>query len=323
MIKSASNLNYDDFVFPGDAQFDGKIIGLPQKSCTHQVRYNKDLFKAAGLPTPGELYWKDKEKSWNWAEFATMGKKLTKGTEQFFFDGSGPVLYVPLIRANGGDLFDKDVTKCALTTSEAKGALQFMADLVLTDKVQPAPQMQASKLGINFPTSKLATAMGTTCDSVRDLRKGKELPFAWDFAVLPAGKAGFRTWGDTDQMALSATTKNQEAAFNWMVYRSSKEAWEEMYAKGIILAFSDGPTRFSIFESKAYTEPLAVLDVKMIREGYKATIPTPFAPRSPQTNKILDTVITTEIDNMLRGTKTVDQAATSMCQQIDQILSKG
>jgi ABC-type glycerol-3-phosphate transport system substrate-binding protein len=321
-VKSAKDLNYDDFVYPGDGQFDGKIIGLPQKSCTHQLRYNKDLFKSAGLPTPTELYWKDKEKSWNWTNFVTMGKKLTQGN-QYFFDGGGATFFLPLIRAAGGDIFSKDLKKSTLTAPEAKEALQFMSDLVLTDKIQPGPQMQAAKLGIDFPGGKLATAMGTTCDSVRDLRKGSELTFGWDFVVLPAGKAGFRCWGDTDQMVTSTTSKFPDVDFKWMQYRSSKEAWEQLYSQGIQLAFSDGPTRLSIFESKAFTEPLAAVDVKMIGEGYKYTIPNPFAPRAPQIDKILNTVMSMEIENMLRGTKTVDQAATDMSQQIDQILAKG
>jgi ABC-type glycerol-3-phosphate transport system substrate-binding protein len=198
-----------------------------------------------------------------------------------------------------------------------------MADLVQTDKIQPGPQMQAVKLGIDFPSGKLATGLGTTCDSVRDLRKGSELPFGWEFVVLPAGKSGFRIWGDTDQMVIANSSKNPDVDFRWMQLRSSKEAWEQLYAQGIQLAFSDGPTRLSIFESKAFTEPLAAVDVKMISEGYKYAIPTPFAPRAKQIDKILGTVMSMEIDNMLRGTKSVDQAATDMSNQIAQILSSG
>ena len=49
-------LNYDDVVYHGDALFDGVVFGLPQKSCTHQLRYNKTLLEEAGLPFPGDLY---------------------------------------------------------------------------------------------------------------------------------------------------------------------------------------------------------------------------------------------------------------------------
>ncbi|MBV7337709.1 hypothetical protein KFU94_57660 [Chloroflexi bacterium TSY] len=198
-----------------------------------------------------------------------------------------------------------------------------MASLVLDHAIQPPPEMQANELGITFNTGKVVMAGGTTCDSVRDLREDRELPFEWDFVVLPAGSAGFRTWGDTDQIVISSASENAQAAFDWAVYRSSLEAWEEGYENGIILAFSDGPTRWSIFESKAYTEPLGALDIEMIKEGYKNTIPNPFVPRSPQPYRVLFTVMTTEVDNALRGVKTAQAAADDMCAQIEEILSEG
>jgi multiple sugar transport system substrate-binding protein len=322
-IKADKALDYADVVFKGDALFDGKILGLPQKSCTHQLRYNKKLFQEAGLATPGELYWKDKEKGWNWSAFVDAAKKLTKGNDQFGFAGGTFYVYsVPMIRANGGDVFDNNEkpTKSTLTTPEAKEAIQFMVDLVRTYKAQPPPEMRANELGITFTSGKMGTAMGTTCDSVRDLRKGKELPFQWDFAVLPAGKAGFRCWGDTDQMVTSKTAKNPEAAYKWIAYRSGKDAWEDLYAKGIFLAYSDGPQRFSIFQSKAYAEPLSGLDLKMIEEGYRATKPDPVAPRHPQLDKMLATYLGMELENAERGAKTVDQAIADASRQIDAAL---
>lgn len=48
-------INYEDVLYHGDASF-GHVVGLPQKSCTPQLRYNKELFVEAGLPHPGELY---------------------------------------------------------------------------------------------------------------------------------------------------------------------------------------------------------------------------------------------------------------------------
>ena len=134
--------------------------------------------------------------------------------------------------------------------------------------------MQADRAGHELPRpagSPWQTA--NTCDQVKDLREGYELPFEWDYAVNPAGPAGFRCWGDTDQIIISPTSDSPDDAFNWMLYRSSKEAWEEAYDGGIILAFSDGPTRKSIFSSKAYMEPLGVIDTDMIQEGLRVHDP--------------------------------------------------
>ena len=55
------NLNYDDILFPGDARFGDDIMGLPLWTSCHCLRFNKDLFEMAGLPTPADLYWEDGE----------------------------------------------------------------------------------------------------------------------------------------------------------------------------------------------------------------------------------------------------------------------
>ena len=60
----------------------------------------------------------------------------------------------------------------------------------------------------------------------------------------------------------------------------------------------------------------------MIREGYINTIPNPFVPRSPQPYRVLFTVMTTEVDNALRGAKTAQEAADDMCDQIEKILAE-
>jgi len=323
------DLDYDDVVYHGDAEFEGHIVGLPQKSCTHQLRYNSDIFEGAGLPTPGEIYWDEGAEAWNWERFIEMGKEITKDLDgddqpdQYFFDGMGGTLILSTIRSAGGEIFDEQITKCILTQDEAKEGIRFIGDLVVEYGIQPPPEIKAGELGITFTTGRIAVGGATTCDSVRDLRAGHELPFKWDFVVPPAGSAGVRVWGDTDQITISSSSKHVDEAFEWMVYRSSREAWEDTYGKGIMMAFSNGPTRWSIFESKAFTEPLGDIDMEMIKEGYKQTIPNPFVPRCPQPYRVIFTVMTTEVDNVLRGAKSVDQAAADMCELIDQVLEEG
>jgi ABC-type glycerol-3-phosphate transport system substrate-binding protein len=168
---------------------------------------------------------------------------------------------------------------------------------------------------------KIAVAGANTCDRLRDLREGYELPFEWNYVVLPDGGAGYRCWGDTDQIVITPTSENPDEAFAWMLYRSSREAWEQAYEGGIILAYSDGPTRYSIFESKAYQEPLGMIDIKMIEEGYGYTIPNPYVPRTPDPYRILFTIIPTEVDNVLRGAKSAEQAAADMCGLVEEVLA--
>lgn len=322
-------INYEDVVYHGDASFEGHIVGLPQKSCTHQLRYNKDLFAEAGLPTPGELYWEGGTDAWNFNSFVEIGKQLTKDLDgdgepdQYFYGGSSGTNVLALIRSAGGDVFDEALSSCTLTSKEAVEGIEFIAGLVLEHGIQPAPELQVSELGITFQTGRIATGGATTCGAVRDLREGRRLPFEWDFVLVPAGPSGFRCWGDTDQIVVSSTSANPEEAFAWTLYRSSLEIWEESYDAGIVMAFSDGPTRWSIFESKAFTEPIGELDIEMIKEGYRNTIPNPFVPRSPEPYRVLFTIMMTEVNNALRGTKTAQEAADTACSIIEsEVLSQ-
>ena len=322
-------INYEDVLYHGDASFDGHVVGLPQKSCTHQLRYNKQLFAEAGLPHPGELYWSGGADAWNFNSFIEMGAQLTKDLDgdgeidQYFYAGQGGTNILALLRAAGGEVFNETITECTLDEAGAVAGIEFMASLVLEHQVQPPPEMQVQELGITFNTGRMALGGGTTCDSVRDLREDRRLPFEWDFVVLPAGPGGFRCWGDTDQIVVTTSSSNPDEAFAWTAYRSSLEVWEESYDAGITLAFSDGPTRWSVFDSAAYTEPLSELDIDMIKEGYRATIPDPFVPRSPEPLRVLFTIIPTEIDNVLRGTKTPQEAADAMCSLIEgEVLSQ-
>ncbi len=316
-------INYADILYPGDAEFEGHIYGLPQKSCTHQLRYNKELFAEAGLQHPGELYWAGRADSWNFNSFIEIGKQLTKDLDgdgepdQYAYAGSGGTNVLALIRAAGGEVFDDLVSQCIINEPGGVAGIEYMASLVLEHGIQPPPEMMINELGITFETGRMAMAGGTTCDSVQSLHPDKRLPFEWDFAILPAGPAGFRCWGDTDQIVVSTASPNPDAAFDWAVFRSSLEAWEQAYDGGMKLAFTDGPTRWSIFDSPVFTEPIGELDIEMIKEGYRNTVPDPFVPRSKDPYRVLFTIVTTEVDNALRGTKSAQQAADDICALIE------
>ena len=316
-------INYADILCQGDALFEGNIYGLPQKSCTHQLRYYMEIFAEAGLPHPGELYWQGGADSWNFNSFIEIGKQLTKDLDgdgepdQYAYAGSGGTNVLALIRASGGDVFDELVRKCIINEAGGVAGIEYQASLVLEHGIQPPPEKQITELGITFETGRMAMAGGTTCDSVQSLHPDRRRPFEWDFVVLPTGPSGVRCWGDTDQTVVSTTSPNPDEAFAWTAFRSSLEAWEQSFDGGMKLAFTDGPTRWSIFDSPAFVEPIGELDIEMIKEGYRNTNPDPFVPRSKDPYPVLFTIVTTEVDNALRGTKSAQQAADDICELIE------
>ena len=328
-IAADPDIDFDDIVFPGDTTIDGKVVGLPYTSCGHMFRYNKGLFAEAGLPTPSELYWEKKEEGWNMNSFVEIGKQMTEDMDgdgepdQYFFGGYGGTSLLAIIRAFGGDIFDEAITKCTVTEQPVQEAIQYVADLVQEHGIQPPPEMQAGELGITFNTGKIAVGGTTTCDGVKDLLPDRQLAFEWDFIVVPAGPAGFNCWGDTGQMNISSTSPHPDACYAWMRYRSSREIWEEAYDAGTTMAFINSPTRYSLFESKSFLEPMTGIDTEMIKDSFIYAEPQPYVPRSPQPFRVLFSVMTTEVDNAVRGAKTVDEATADACEQIEAILAEG
>ena len=108
-----------------------------------------------------------------------------------------------------------------------------------------------------------------------------------------------------------------------MRYRSSREIWEEAYDAGTTMAFINSPTRYSLFESKSFLEPMTGIDTEMIKDSFIYAEPQPYVPRSPQPFRVLFSVMTTEVDNAVRGAKTVDEATADACEQIEAILAEG
>ncbi|HEX6682216.1 MAG TPA: ABC transporter substrate-binding protein [Candidatus Limnocylindrales bacterium] len=111
--------------------FQGKTYALPIMLDTRYGIYRKDLFAEAGLTEPPK----------NFAEMRDYAKRLTKR------DGAGKLTragldilsndlrqtYETVLWANGGDLFTTD-GKVAFNSAKAVEALQFMTDVVVTDK---------------------------------------------------------------------------------------------------------------------------------------------------------------------------------------------
>ncbi|WFF09854.1 ABC transporter substrate-binding protein [Micromonospora sp. WMMD1076] len=111
--------------------YDGKVYGLPIMLDTRFGIYRKDLLAEANLTAPPR----------NFAELREYGRKLTRRDASGKLTRAGLDIlsndlrqtFLPLMWANGGDLFTAD-GKPAFDSPAAVGALQFMTDVVRTDR---------------------------------------------------------------------------------------------------------------------------------------------------------------------------------------------
>src|SRR5581483_8036448 len=100
----------------------GQVYGLPKDWNSLGVFYNKQMFQAAGLSTPGV--------GWTWTDLQNDAKKLTKnpGTPQSVY---GVVLSADLSRWGafldqaGGSVLNKDGSQAAFNSSQGIQALNY------------------------------------------------------------------------------------------------------------------------------------------------------------------------------------------------------
>src|SRR2546428_3506463 len=76
--------------------YNGKVYGIPKDFNTLGLVYNKDLFKAAGVPEPTN--------DWTWNDLSAAAKKLTSGSVVGLSLPADAARFIPFLWQAGGDL---------------------------------------------------------------------------------------------------------------------------------------------------------------------------------------------------------------------------
>jgi multiple sugar transport system substrate-binding protein len=125
-----TGFNWNDF-FDGEravATVDGKVLGVPALVDNLAVVYNKDLFKAAGVPTPTS--------DWTWDDFRSAAKAVTDPANKVFglafpADGSETMVwqYEAMLWEAGGDILNTDNTQAVFNSEAGVRALTMLKDI--------------------------------------------------------------------------------------------------------------------------------------------------------------------------------------------------
>jgi len=168
-----------------DSKYENKIYWMPAYFSPVALFYNKTLFDEAGLEYPND--------KWTWKEFLTAAKKLTKDkdgdgrTDQFGFGGGlwNTHRWPIMVWQNGGEIFNKDGTKCVMDSKEAVESIQFCYDLEhkynVAPKIEEGEQAKGQDINQMFSSGRIAMFF-TTRYYVPVLRQTKD--FQWDVAPV-------------------------------------------------------------------------------------------------------------------------------------------
>jgi multiple sugar transport system substrate-binding protein len=208
---------------------DGKIYGLPWGTAPLYMMMNVKMFKDAGVALP--------PMSWNWNDFVSIVKQLTKGSgtdKQYGFalslaDASVSAI-LPWVWENGGDLFDASRTHFTLDQPAAYEAIQRMAELYKQGYMPPdALNSKADVLDRWFVNDKLAMYIGSAAE-ILTVQKVPGVEFeAWS---MPNGNVKRTTVYKSNIIGISPQTKHLDQAWQFLQFlRGPKGEGETLYMK--------------------------------------------------------------------------------------------
>ena len=228
----------------------GALACIPQNLSSLVVYYNRDLFRAGGVPEPRD--------GWTWSDFLRTAQALTRD-----IDGDGRVdqyglgtevttfRLVPFVWQNGGDLVDvpRAPTRLALDTPAARDAVQWFVDLQVKHHVVPdAVAEKAESSERRFLNGRLAMFLNSR-RGVPTYRTVKG--FDWDVAPLPMGRqrAGIL---HADAYCMPRASAHKAAAWALIEFANSAEGQRIIAGSGRTV-----PSLRSVAESSAFLDPAA------------------------------------------------------------------
>lgn len=226
----------------------GVLMCIPQNLSSLVVYYNRDLFRAAGLPDPSP--------DWTWDEFLQTAQRLTRdpdgdGTIDQYGLGMEVSLFrvAPFIWQNGGDLVDNPQApaRLALDTPAAREAIQWFVDLQIKHRVTPDAVAEAAE---SSESRFLNGRLGMLLNSRRGVPTYRTITgFDWDVAPLPQGKqrAGML---HADAYCMAQASQQKAAAWTFIEFANSVEGQRIIATTGRTV-----PSLRAVAGSPAFLDP--------------------------------------------------------------------
>lgn len=214
--------DYAKQVFEFGLQSDGRMTSWQLGYQPAVVFYNKDMFKAAGVPLPPTTWTAD---GWTWDDFLKAAQRLTKGTTQYGAVVVASTNYEQTFSHNNGSatgIWGKDGKTFTLADPKGTEAVQWVTDLTCKHKVQPPwSNLQQSNADVQMFAQGKVAMMFELSGSLPYLKKTIK-DFEWDIAPPPA-RVDQATEASDVVFAIPSNGKHPDAAWRLLKYLTSEE----------------------------------------------------------------------------------------------------
>lgn len=299
----------DDFdqlaerTFPGVLStnlWEGDYYGLPLDTNTRVLISNPDALGTAGASAPPATF----------EEFEAMADSLDGTGITLFADGGlGAWNLMPWIWSGGGDITDADLTTSSgyLDSAENVATLQMLVDLY---------QAGQASSGLVGNEGAVSTSEGLPGGQYATILDGPWMTGIWadqfpDFAPVyspvPAGDGGSVSVVGGEDIVLTASSKHQEAAMEFIRFTQSDEFQLALVPTGQLTVIQELGEQQVALDPKleVFTEQLATA---------RARLAIPNASE-------VDTILNTELVPAFEGTISVKEALGNAATKIDELLA--
>jgi len=254
-LDSDPSFSLDDF-YPSLVEpfiWEGQLWGLPSSAQPYVIKYNKDLFDAAGVDYPSV--------GWTTDDFYRVAVQLTRGRGQEKQYGFVPAAFELLelslmLERLGADLLDTTVAPptVAFNAASTAEALHWYVGLSTDYSVKPVFMTNIADLADESETAYAVfrerealikegrAAMWTLMESYELTSDPEGLTVG--VAPMPAGAGGdLAAYTSVAGVFISAQTQSPHACWEWITYLTAQPE-----------AVEGAPTRRSVVESEAYRQ---------------------------------------------------------------------
>lgn len=195
---------------------DGKLYGLPFRSETYGLYYNKDILAAAGYDKAPETLEEMKEIAKACTNDQVAGFGLCGANfSNFSFQ------YINMLRCAGGDVLNADATASALDTKEAVYTANLYGELA---QYAPASLLENNNIANRtlFASGKIAMYLSGIYDMPEITKANPELNFGCAMVPVAEGAERHTLLGGWS-VAIPECSKNKEAAWEFVKFITSSE----------------------------------------------------------------------------------------------------
>ncbi len=286
------------------------VYGIPFSTSPFIVLYNRDLFEAAGTPTPDELL---ATGEWTWESFAAAAKAIADNTEAYGFQSNDAALYtgnfwatlIPIMRGFGGDSWSPD-NMCLFNSPGSVAGLQYLHDMIFVDESMVPPGTE-----VDF----YAGNAGMTMGQLSRVNRLAEASFEWSIAPLPTGVNGTQSVIGQAAMVVFNNSQNRDAAIDFVRYMTTQENVAR-------IAQFFPPARESVLNSDALVEANPLIPAELMQSAVIDAIQNGVVlPSSAQFPRI-EFLVRPALDEMWVADADIQAITTSICDQINPLLAR-